>query len=92
MMHAIGVDMFEWWVNHPDQTPALVVANAGYDVWFPNNRGTRWSNKHVSLDPKSKEYSDAVDWENMGTQDIPAVIDFITKKTGYDKVSYFGHS
>ena len=28
----------------------------------------------------------------MGTHDVPAVIDFITNKTGFEKVSYFGHS
>lgn len=28
----------------------------------------------------------------MGTQDLPATIDFITKTTGYEKVNYVGHS
>jgi pimeloyl-ACP methyl ester carboxylesterase len=28
----------------------------------------------------------------MGTKDLPATIDYITKLTGHDKISYVGHS
>jgi len=56
-----------WWVyNTADKAPALIMARAGYDVWLGNNRGNRWSDKHISLDNKSKAYWD-FDWEEMGT-------------------------
>ena len=32
------------------------------------------------------------DWEDMGTKDTPAVIDYILKNTGHSKISYAGHS
>lgn len=31
-------------------------------------------------------------WEEMGTYDIPAIIDFVLAKTGQSQVSYVGHS
>lgn len=67
------------------------MARAGYDVWLGNNRGTRFSQKHTTLDPKKKPFW-VFTWEQMGTKDTPAVIDFILKTTGHDKLSYVGHS
>jgi len=31
-------------------------------------------------------------WEELGTKDVPAAIDFIIKETGFDKINYVGHS
>ena len=83
--------MMQWVYNRPEVAPALVLARAGYDVWLGNNRGTRWSDTHTTLDPKSKEYW-SFSWEEMGTYDTPAVIKKIKQVTGYDKVNYIGHS
>lgn len=91
LQHGLEADMMQWVYNRPEVAPALVLARAGYDVWLGNNRGTRWSNTHTKLDPKSKEYW-SFDWEQMGTYDTPAVITKIKEVTGYDKVNYIGHS
>jgi lysosomal acid lipase/cholesteryl ester hydrolase len=68
--------MMQWVFNRPSVAPAFVLARAGYDVWMGNNRGCRFSQKHITLDPKSAEFWN-FDWEDMGTKDTPAVIDFI---------------
>ena len=47
---------------------SFVLARAGYDVWMGNNRGCRFSQKHITLDPKSAEFWN-FDWEDMGTKD-----------------------
>jgi len=83
--------MMQWVFNEPDVAPAFVMARAGYDVWMGNNRGNRWSDTHVSLSNKDKAYWQ-FDWEEMGTKDTPAVIDYILKKTGFEKINYIGHS
>ena len=91
MQHGLECDMTFWLWNRPSVAPALVLARAGYDVWLGNNRGNRFSDTHVNLNPKSKEYW-TFDWEQMGTFDTPAVIKMIKSKTGYPKVNYIGHS
>ena len=91
MVPALEVDMMEWVVARPEVAHAFVLARQGYDVWLLNNRGTRFSQAHVSLDPKSKEFWN-FDWEDMGTKDLPATLDYISNATGFEKVNYMGHS
>ena len=42
----------------------------------------------TTADPGFWDFS----WEEMGTYDIPAIIDFVLAKTGQSQVSYVGHS
>lgn len=68
--------MMEWVYNEPSVAPAFVLADAGYDVWMGNNRGTRWSQTHSTLSNKDKAFWDFT-WEEMGTHDSPAIINAI---------------
>ena len=40
LQHGLGANMMQWVMNYPEQSPAYVLANQGYDVWLGNNRGT----------------------------------------------------
>ena len=53
-MHGLWADMMCWIWNDAELSPAFNLVRAGYDVWLGNNRGTRWSEGHVTLDNKSK--------------------------------------
>jgi len=83
--------MMFWLYNRPEVANAFIVARAGYDVWLGNNRGNRWSERHTTLTKKDREFWQ-FSWEEMGTYDTPAVIDYILDQTGYDKINYIGHS
>lgn len=89
--HGLEGDMMTWVIQLPEFKPALVLARQGYDVWMCNNRGSRFSLAHTTLDPKSFEYWQ-FSWEEMGTKDTPAVIDYILSQTGKSQLSYIGHS
>ena len=60
-----------------------MVANAGFDVWIGNSRGTQFSKVFDDQD---------FSWEEMGKYDLPAVTKFIKKKTGVEKMTYIGYS
>ncbi len=56
-------------------------------------RGNRFSRSHVSLNPDvDEEQYWTHDWDTVGMNDIPAMLDHITATTGAEKVFYSSHS
>ncbi|KAL6521820.1 hypothetical protein OROGR_018389 [Orobanche gracilis] len=51
LQHGVLVDGMTWLLNSPEQSLAMILADNGFDVWISNNRGTRFSRRHVNLDP-----------------------------------------
>jgi len=91
MMHGWLADFKFWTCNDADLAPPFILAEAGYDVWLGNNRGSRYAQAHVSLDKKEKEFWD-FEWIDMGLKDTPSFIDFVLEKTGQSQLTYIGHS
>ena len=52
LQHGVLGNMMQFVLNTNDTSPAFVLARKGYDVWMGNNRGSRFSQGHVSLDAK----------------------------------------
>eukprot|EP01135_Chromosphaera_perkinsii_P011369 Nk52_evm14s2391 gene=Nk52_evmTU14s2391 len=80
----------EVWVTHKDSL-AFQLADAGYDVWMGNNRGNRYSCKHIKL--KTSEYAF---WnfslDEYAMFDVPANLKYVMSKAQKDSVSYVGFS
>ena len=91
MMHCQDCDMMEYVWNDSERANAFILARAGYDVWLGNNRGSRFSSGHLTYSREDKEYWNFYQ-EQMGTHDVPTFIDFILETTGYETISYVGHS
>lgn len=69
------------------------LADAGFDVWMGNARGTRNSRKHITLDPddeKDKFPFFDFSFEEIGTKDIPAMVDYALRVTGQSQLHYIG--
>lgn len=92
LLHGI-FDTADMWIVTGTRTGlGYVLANNCYDVWAGNHRGNFYSRRHVKLDPnKDPEY-----WnftiDDHGNYDVPAIIDYILRTTGYSKLFYIGHS
>lgn len=74
---------------------AYILAEAGFDVWLGNARGTFYSRNHVSLDPDNRNDANQFwrfSWEEIGRLDLPAMIDYALTTSGKSRLHYIGHS
>ncbi|KAH8369891.1 hypothetical protein KR093_001384 [Drosophila rubida] len=91
LQHGLFSNSDCWLTSGPDNSLAYLLADAGYDVWLGNARGNIYSraNNYISLNsPKFWHF----DWHEIGTIDIPEMIDYIVAETNFKKVHFAGHS
>ena len=94
VMHGDYGDSVDWFTS-PNESglPPMVLrlAEAGYDVWIGNNRGTEYSQQHVSLTTEDAAFW-AWSWGEMGLYDDVAFIKEMKVRSGAEKVFYLGYS
>ncbi|XP_027627316.1 lipase member J-like [Tupaia chinensis] len=91
LMHGLFLSATCWVSNLPNNSLAFILADAGYDVWMGNFRGNTYFRKHIHLSPESKEFW-SFSFDEMAKYDLPALINFVVKKTGQEQIYYVGHS
>ncbi|XP_077786608.1 lipase member M-like [Podarcis muralis] len=91
LVHGVLSEGRAWIVNPPNNSLGFALADAGYDVWLINNRGTSWSRRHKTLSIDQEEFWN-FSFHEMAIYDIPATINFILQKTKQKSLYYIGHS
>ncbi|XP_072141346.1 gastric triacylglycerol lipase-like [Dermacentor andersoni] len=92
IMHGLLASAITWVTNYADQSLGYVLADAGYDVWLGNIRGSTLSRKHVNISADSDVRFWNFSFQEMIEYDVPATIDYILRETGKPRVGYVGHS
>lgn len=91
VQHGLMSSAMDFLVTGPERALGFILADAGFDVWLGNTRGSTYSRNHEYLSPDAKEYWQ-FSWHEIGERDLPAEIDYVLKNTGYEKLHYIGHS
>nr|XP_036229907.1 lipase 3-like [Bactrocera oleae] len=91
LMHGILDTSATWVLMGPKSGLGYMLSDLGYDIWMGNARGNRYSKNHTSLNSDYQEFWDFT-FHEMGKFDLPANIDYILSKTGYEQLHYIGHS
>ncbi|KAJ6443846.1 triglyceride lipase-cholesterol esterase [Purpureocillium lavendulum] len=83
----------EVWVCLTDEQRCLPfeLLERGFDVWFGNNRGNKYSKKAIHSSPTSVQFWD-FSMDEFAFHDIPDTIAYILDTTGQESLSYVGFS
>ncbi|KFY26068.1 hypothetical protein V493_04277 [Pseudogymnoascus sp. VKM F-4281 (FW-2241)] len=83
----------EVWVCLTDEERCLPfhLVEKGYDVWFGNNRGNKYSKKSIHHPPTAAAFWD-FSMDEFAFHDIPDSIDYILSTTHQPSLSYIGFS
>ncbi|XP_012537855.1 lipase 3 isoform X3 [Monomorium pharaonis] len=91
VMHGLFCDSAGWVISGREKSLGFVLADAGYDVWLGNARGNAYGHAHTNPNITKNEFWN-FSWHEIGTRDLPAMIDYVVKTTGRRKMFYLGHS
>ncbi|CAG5013310.1 unnamed protein product [Parnassius apollo] len=92
LMHGLLMSSDAWLDSGPESGLAYLISNACYDLWAGNVRGNYYGKRHRTLNPET----DIDFWQftvnEIGSFDMPAVIDYILNYTSSAKINYIGYS
>ncbi|KAL3266871.1 hypothetical protein HHI36_011023 [Cryptolaemus montrouzieri] len=91
LMHGLLSSSADWVILGPQEAFAYYLADLGYDVWMGNARGNSQSKNHTKLNPRHRKFWD-FSWHEIGTIDVPTMIDFVLKSTNQKALYHVGHS
>lgn len=90
LLHGLFMGGDSWFLDSANQSLGYILANSGFDVWVGSVRGTRWSDGHVSLSVRDKEFWDW-SWEDLASYDLATMLHHVNTITN-SKVFFVGHS
>nr|XP_032517368.1 lipase 1-like [Danaus plexippus plexippus] len=91
LMHDL-LDTADTFLLRGNDSLGIALANSGYDLWFGNCRGNRYSRRHRDLDPNRDSSYWSFTFHEMGYYDLPAIIDRVLNETGTPSLTAIGHS
>lgn len=91
LQHGLEASSSNWLDNLVNESLGYLLADRGADVWLGNVRGNMYSRNHTTYKPDQKEFW-AWSFDEMALFDLPAMVEYVIRKTGAKQIHYLGHS
>nr|XP_017000364.2 lipase 1-like [Drosophila takahashii] len=91
LQHGINFAADGFLVTGPKTGLPYLLADACFDVWLSNCRGTRYSRRHTTLRVSEQKFWQ-FSFHEMGIQDLPAQINYILLKTKQNALHFVCYS
>ncbi|XP_013104060.1 lipase 3 [Stomoxys calcitrans] len=91
LMHGLSSSSDIWVIEGLSNPLVYDLVNQGYDVWLGNNRGNRYGNRHLNMTSNDRHFW-SFSIHEIGTLDLPRIIDFILEHTQQPSLHYVGYS
>ncbi|XP_068633463.1 lipase 1-like [Battus philenor] len=91
LMHGLAASA-DCWIIRGERSLAVTLAKSGYDLWFGNIRGNKYSRKHVNLNPDTDEAFWDFSFHENGYYDLPAIVERVLKESKTRKLNAIGYS
>jgi len=91
LQHGLENSAADWVINLPSESAAFLFADAGFDVFIGNFRGTTYSKRHTTLSPKDHAFWQ-FSWDQMAAFDLPALLEKTLEISKAEKIYYVAHS
>ncbi|GMS77953.1 hypothetical protein PENTCL1PPCAC_128 [Pristionchus entomophagus] len=92
MVHGQAASATEYFLNPPESSPAFILADAGFDIFLSNQRGTTYGKRHKTLSPTFGSKFWQFTQDDFARYDETAVIDKVLELTGEKSVHWVGNS
>ncbi|KAJ3658405.1 hypothetical protein Zmor_010143 [Zophobas morio] len=92
VMHGLLCSSADWIITGPNHGLGYFLADRGYDVWLGNARGNKFSRNHTTLNPDANPEFWKFSFHEIGTIDVPAMIDYILGVTKQRQLFHVGYS
>ncbi|XP_013116274.2 lipase 3 [Stomoxys calcitrans] len=91
LMHGITSSSDVWVIEGLANPLAYDLVDQGYDVWLGNSRGNAYGLRHLNMSSEDRQFW-RFTFHEIGTIDLPDIIDFILKQTHETSLHYVGYS
>ncbi|KAH8340860.1 hypothetical protein KR059_008356, partial [Drosophila kikkawai] len=94
LQHGLTSCSDAWILQGPNDSLPYLLADAGYDVWMGNARGTSYSRNHTKISTEHPSFW-KFSWHEIAIYDITAIIDYALATEngqGQEAIHYVGHS
>ncbi|KAM9273625.1 lipase member M-like [Morus bassanus] len=90
--HGLVLGGGNWVSNFPNSSLGFSLQmDARYDIWIRNSQGNTWACRHLNLSVDQEEFWD-FSFHEMAVYDLPAMVGFVLRQTGQEKLFYVGHA